>query len=233
MMLEIRNFTAYDTEDIRAIYETLREHFKRERIKLRGAPGSHTARASETTRPRVLEVAYWQGDRRKPHANVKCRVILDVERQAHLLKIKKPHRLNLSPVELLALAADNPTLPDSVVEEIQKALATIFSWGLRKTMPGLSVRIHEKPEQLEDKDTRAARVKAKKVRKAVNAALSVGLRMGQTLPQLGGKIERLEAIEDLLSPLEKELLEALRMQQAGMQSASSIAERLKDQTTTP
>ena len=221
--MEIINRTVYDTEDIRALVLAARDQAFRESKK--------KVNKKRPDLPDALEVISWQGDRWRKRENVCRRVLLDVERRAHLLKIKPPHRLSVPAVELLGLAGSRK-LPSCVVDEIFSSLVGIFSWSNRKRRTKLSVRIRDEPESKETKQERQERVKAKKVRKAVAAATYQGLRMGPTLAQAQDKVARLEAVEGLLNEDQAALLLALREEAAAMAKVLSAAEKLEE-TNTP
>lgn len=217
MKLEIRNYTVYNTDDIRAIYE---------RVK-RSAPRSQFYRGGENwTEPEVLVVVYWQGRRQEPNRSVRNDCQEDKERGGHALRIKRPDKLSGSPVELLVMAGENPQVPSEVEQEVANALYHLYAWG--RAGPGVAgrIRVMAQPELCESGEERKARVEAKRVRKAVRGALHSGLRMGLSLPQIDRKIEGLEVVEKYLGPKQRALLTALRDQKAAMQRVADAAKNL-------
>lgn len=215
--MKIRNYTVYSTEDLQAIITASHE----------AALLIPTRRRRRSKIPTEMVVVYWQGQRQAAHLNVRRDCAVDPERGARALRIKKPDRLSASPLELLAMQA-NPRLPSQVVAEVAEVLGRLFGvYGEEFDASAFSIRIREEPDLVEDKDEQARRVKAKKVRKAVGAAVSTGLRMGPTIAHIGKKITLLEAVEDLLGADEKELLAALRAQKEGMGAVLRVAAKLK------
>jgi hypothetical protein len=215
--MKIENYTAYSTEDLRALWDAV-VHLTGEMSDLAAPPCV-----------RMLAIVYWQGRRLQPERNVRPGVVYSKEWGGHVLRIKRPDRLNLSPLEMLAMQSANPQLPAEVVQEMAQAFlrrlsrVEVFVRVAAKGLP--PVHIMDAPDLVESAEDKRRRVGEKKVRKAVKAATSLGLRMGPSLTQLRDKIDRLEAIKDLLGPKEKALLAALRAQHdtmAAVEAATSV-----------
>ena len=220
--MKILNYTVYSTEDIQKILTVIKAKERKKGILSR--PVSR------------LVIVYWQGRARISDMNVRPDCPEAPEWGAHVLRIKRPHQLSVSALELLAMQVDQPFLPASVVREVSKALRNLLSdaWrtqGLKSPPP---VRVMPAPDLVDSTVERKRRVGVKKVRKAVKAVISnCGLRMGPSALQLKDKIDRLEAIQDLLSPNETALLGALKTQQAAMQEIAEISKNLRDEYKTP
>ena len=212
--MQIENYTVYSTADILALIHMLNQ------VCATGCGWQENTK---------FVVAYWQGRRQSPEMNVKPSCLLDRERGALTLKIKKPERLSLAPVELLSLAGERPCLPDLVACELCDALlchqwsALISTVRLRALLSTNKIRIMEHPDLVEAKDALKQRVAEKKVRKAMEKALYLGLRMGPSREQVQAKVDALEAVRVHLSAPQVRLLEALRCQVDAMVNVAAAS----------
>lgn len=226
--MEILNYTVYSSEDIKVLYDALYEYFQLHPSRLSPSHGPDKVETGCET----LIIVYWQGQRREQTVNVKPVITYDPERGGHALRIKRPERLNVAPIELLALQRDEAQLPLGIGREVVKALTTLFGYGRAGAagstlLPTPRIRLHVGPDRIETKAEQSRRVKAKKVRKAVDAATSIGLRLGPNIDQLKKRVKVMEEVVGHLDEKQFALLEALRTQLAGMNGVAIAAAKLK------
>ena len=219
--MKILNYTVYSTEDIRAIAEAAE---KKASKKSRGARFGVPMGLPDT-----LVVNYWKGWNHNASVAVRPELRLTGtglhDRQ---VRIKRPERLPISEVEMLAMLG-SPVLPESITVQVWNVLSRGCGNHRAKGFSSkLKIRLVDAPELTEGKEERAARVAAKKVSKAVRASTSVGLRMGPSQKQADKKAEALAAVEHLLTDDQKELLEAYREYANGMRRVSAASLKCKN-----
>ncbi|MAH47403.1 hypothetical protein CMI37_16385 [Candidatus Pacearchaeota archaeon] len=218
--LTVFNFTVYSTDSLVALIQEGREVMEangvaRERWFLGGR----------------LEVRYWQGRLKEPALNVRPFLLPageDPQKGVRVLKIKKPERLAVSPVELLA-AEGRRIAPSAVSEEVGRV---IFGWSwaqlAKKARAQFSLQLVESPEMYESRAEQRQRVLDKKVRRAVRGALGTGgLKSVSNHHAASRWVEALQEVKDHLDEEEQALLHALQAQQKATAQVRAVGRALR------
>ena len=220
--MRVDNYTAYSTEDIVAISDAW--------VAAEGAVTPARAVSRVGAKVKRLVVVYWKGRGGSDLLNVRPDCSFDPERGGLCLRIKHPHRLHASPLDMLSMGASH-TLPSEVVAEVIRAIGSIRWWA--RSSPeemhpdNFQVRLNADPEKVETQEEKIGRVRAKKVRKAVRAAVDAGVRSGFSVAQITDRITSLAALSEFLTPVQKELLEALTRKQDVVSDIQDITRRLE------